>query len=169
MGFKCTSCKRGYLARPTANACLTRYGSKNQYECHGKVVPDADEKEPDVHTYQDGKLGHQGGTSKAAAEKALKKAENLQVKVHKAFVNVGSTGFTDDELIERFGDISARPRRIGLMHKGIVADSGERRDTMAGRKAVVWKLKCFCNGETNADQQRSESQSPSGVDAHAAG
>lgn len=32
------------------------------------------------------------------------------------------------------------PRRNELMHLGVIVDSGERRKTATGRKAIVWKL-----------------------------
>jgi hypothetical protein len=97
-----------------------------------------------VYTYADGKLPHQGGTSKIAAEAGLVKQESFAKQVFKHFVEVAAKGLTDCELIGITGNISARPRRIGLMHKGVVKDTGRRRLTMANRPAVVWALRCYC-------------------------
>lgn len=52
-------------------------------------------------------------------------------------------GWTDDELERWLGlphqTVSARRRELVL--KGLIEDSGERRKTRSGRKAVVWVLK----------------------------
>jgi len=51
-------------------------------------------------------------------------------------------GLTDDDLevITGLSHQSASARRNGLVRKRLVRDSGERRLTRSGRKAVVWVL-----------------------------
>ena len=49
-------------------------------------------------------------------------------------------GWTDAELIERFGTQSVRPRRIFLTAIGKLRDSGTTRKTRTGRNATVWAL-----------------------------
>ena len=90
-------------------------------------------------------------TSKAAAESLpnLNKMERLVLTVIR---DQGAHGATDDELIRLFtgpyfafnwAESTARARRVALMHKGLVVDSGKRRRTRPrgnrlGRWAVVW-------------------------------
>lgn len=56
----------------------------------------------------------------------------------------GEYGATDEEIIEAafaVGYVSAnslRPRRVELVRDNVVMDSGERRKTRSGRKAIVW-------------------------------
>ena len=48
---------------------------------------------------------------------------------------------TDEELSELMGDYpSARPRRWGLVRKGLVKDSGQTRKNRAGRSMIVWQV-----------------------------
>ncbi|MCH9682714.1 MAG: hypothetical protein K0V04_14865 [Deltaproteobacteria bacterium] len=50
---------------------------------------------------------------------------------------------TDDELCKYTGlrDNSVRPRRIDLVRRGLVEDSGAVRPTHCGREAIVWRLR----------------------------
>ncbi len=50
---------------------------------------------------------------------------------------------TDDELCEYTGlrDNSVRPRRIDLVRRGLVENSGAVRLTRSGREAIVWRLR----------------------------
>ena len=50
----------------------------------------------------------------------------------------GDYGATDAEIIEALGSHSYRPRRIALVQRNILKDSGLTRKTPSGRKAVVW-------------------------------
>jgi len=77
-------------------------------------------------------------TSRAAAESI--EAETLRGSVWLAIHKEGSEGATDEEIAERLGlaGNTARPRRRELAVRNIVADSGTRRTTRAGRKAIVW-------------------------------
>lgn len=55
--------------------------------------------------------------------------------------DLGEYGSTDSELQEHFGWDGSyqRPRRINLVHRGLVKDSGCTRSTKSGRAAVVWQ------------------------------
>jgi len=48
---------------------------------------------------------------------------------------------TDEQMQDALGmnPNTQRPRRVELVERGLVGDSGERRPTRAGRKAIVWK------------------------------
>lgn len=50
-------------------------------------------------------------------------------------------GVTDEEIVERarMAGNTVRPRRVELVQRGLVIDSGVRRPTRSGRKAVVWR------------------------------
>ena len=51
-------------------------------------------------------------------------------------------GLTSEELAERLGRdrLSVSPRLKPLVEKGLVRDSGRRRGTRLGRKAIVWEV-----------------------------
>ena len=52
----------------------------------------------------------------------------------------GRPGMTDEEITTRTGlaPNSVRPRRVELVARGLVKDSGMRRPTVSGRQATVW-------------------------------
>ncbi|GAG22106.1 unnamed protein product, partial [marine sediment metagenome] len=66
-------------------------------------------------------------------------ARNLERKV---FDLILARARTDEEIgdaLELEGN-TARPRRHSLVARGLVEDSGDRRPTHSGRKAIVWKV-----------------------------
>lgn len=79
------------------------------------------------------------GTSRAAARSVEHSSANARNMVLSA-INASLNGATDDEIEQRTGlrhqTASARRRELVLL--GEVRDSGERRATRSGRKAVVW-------------------------------
>jgi len=75
-------------------------------------------------------------TSRAAAARIHgEKRRKGRVVVLEFLIAQGSYGATDNEIIEATGlnPSTARPRRIDLMHDGLVEDSGRRRDN-----CTVW-------------------------------
>lgn len=78
-------------------------------------------------------------TSKAAAMSMLKPLGRLQQMVYDEILERG--GCTDLDLEVTLGLIgsTARPRRVELLRRGLIEDSGERRPTDSGRLAVVWR------------------------------
>lgn len=82
-------------------------------------------------------------TSLAAAqaiEPRLHRDEEIVLRVIRAR---DGFGITDDELEVHFtgngwAAPTARARRIALVRKGLVADSGKTRPTRTGRQATVW-------------------------------
>ncbi len=79
-------------------------------------------------------------TSKDAAAKIETKARTLRGTVY-SFLKISNLyGATDEELQTVLGmnPNTERPRRIELVELGLVKDSGRKRDTKSGRKAVVW-------------------------------
>jgi len=81
-------------------------------------------------------------TSREAAENFVDLNEKEQAVLN-YLKNRDFTGATDEELSDQFrpfgwAEPTARARRIALRHKGKVWDSGGRRYTRHGRKAVVW-------------------------------
>jgi hypothetical protein len=64
---------------------------------------------------------------------------NLRARVLKVIVDKG--GATDEEIetVTGLKHQTASARRRELVIRGLVEDSGERRLTTSGRKAIVWK------------------------------
>lgn len=78
-------------------------------------------------------------TSLQAAVLAEPLVNALQAKVFAQIKLCG--GATDEELQVALGlnPSTQRPRRIELVEKGLVRDSGKTRKTAANRNAVVWE------------------------------
>lgn len=78
-------------------------------------------------------------TSRAAAVRISKDAENLRGQVYAYLVSRGD-GATDEEGQAKLcmDGNTYRPRRRELELAGLVVDSGKRRPTSSGRDAVVW-------------------------------
>ena len=67
-------------------------------------------------------------------------------KVYDALLECDPRGLTDEEIIAltRLSPNTARPRRIELVNRGFVEDSGRRHRTNTGYPAILWRL---TNGE----------------------
>lgn len=80
-------------------------------------------------------------TSQAAAVAIAPDSSRLRAQVLAAIREHG--GLTDNQGIYLTGlsPSTYRPRRIELVQRGLVVDSGETRLTDSGRKAVVWRSK----------------------------
>lgn len=79
-------------------------------------------------------------TSKAAAlaiEHDLNRLESIVL----ALIREREEGVTDEQMQGLLGmnPNTQRPRRIALVARGLVRDSGEKRRTWAGRWATVWE------------------------------
>ena len=81
------------------------------------------------------------GTSWAAARDAALTAPNSRARVLRAFRVVYPAGLTDAELAPRvhLPLNSANKRRGELRDAGFGEDSGDRRPTPTGSKAIVWR------------------------------
>ena len=57
-----------------------------------------------------------------------------------AIRRAGADGLTDEEMLAavQLAPSTGRPRRIELVQRGLVRDSGNIRKTASGRSAVVW-------------------------------
>ena len=79
-------------------------------------------------------------TSRAAGEHIKPRANELQERVLKLIRDLGAQGATDDELqvFLQMNPSTQRPRRIELVEKGLVRNSGLTRATRSGRPATVW-------------------------------
>jgi transcription initiation factor IIE alpha subunit len=77
-------------------------------------------------------------TSIAAAASMLGAAAHSRRRVYTLLLARGP--LTDEEMQERLGmnPSTQRPRRIELVHAGLVRDSDQRRKTRSGRWAIVW-------------------------------
>ena len=88
----------------------------------------------------------ESATSKAAA--ASQTPESLTDKQRRVLsaIAIGwapdAPGMTDEEIVSRSGieANSVRPRRVELVARGKVKDSGKTRRTRSGRQATVWVL-----------------------------
>lgn len=80
-------------------------------------------------------------TSVAAALAIEPAAGTLRAEVLACLRRCGPQGATDEEMQwdMRMGPNTQRPRRVELVDRGLVVDSGLRRRTAAGRRAVVWR------------------------------
>jgi transcription initiation factor IIE alpha subunit len=78
-------------------------------------------------------------TSREAAALIEPKRPTLRARVLKAIKRYGA--LTDEEIQTETGlnPSTVRPRRIELVEMGLVRDSGRRRETRSGRRAVVWE------------------------------
>jgi hypothetical protein len=79
-------------------------------------------------------------TSVAAAGLIRPVAGALRQQVYDAVRGAGADGLTDEEGITATGMAANtyRPRRIELLERGLIVDTGNRRATKSGRSAVVW-------------------------------
>jgi hypothetical protein len=82
-------------------------------------------------------------TSRDAADQIATVAGRLRRTVYQWLAGRGAQGGTDEEIQ---GALSMpantqRPRRVELFDQGLVVDSGRRRETRSGRKAVVWVVR----------------------------
>jgi predicted transcriptional regulator len=83
--------------------------------------------------------GHKGGeTSRAAAEAVAATAPDVRRQVMAAIVARPST---PEEIASAIGvDLyTVRPRCSELKAAGLIEDSGSRRATKAGKRAIVWR------------------------------
>lgn len=79
-------------------------------------------------------------TSKAAADSMAERVTRLEAMVLDV-LDCLEDGATDEE-IDRCCRLSRtlRPRRVALVRRGLVRDSGRTRVTTSGRRATVWVL-----------------------------
>ena len=79
-------------------------------------------------------------TSFQAARRAHSSAGSWRTRVLVALDSVGEGGLTDEELQTRLGlnPSTQRPRRVELVHFGVIRDSGRTRPTRSGKQATVW-------------------------------
>lgn len=77
-------------------------------------------------------------TSREAAKSIVPHMDELCARVLDAIVLLG--GGTDEQIQARLGmsGDTERPRRVWLVGKGLVKDSGNWKPTKRGRKAIVW-------------------------------
>lgn len=81
-------------------------------------------------------------TEQEAARLMTPRAGTLREEALRAFTDALDTGLTDRELARVTGRYlySIAPRRVELTRQGWLVDSGQRRRTDRGSRAVVWKL-----------------------------
>lgn len=79
-------------------------------------------------------------TSREAAERIKPTAGTLMLVVYHAISGSVGRGLTDEEGIRatNLSPSTYRPRRCELVAAGRIRDSGVKRPTSSGRKAVVW-------------------------------
>ncbi len=94
---------------------------------------------------------HHSDTSFAAAEEA-EAGSGGQRRAVRDLLLLQQDGLIDEEIqhMLHMNPSTERPRRIELVKTGIAQDSGRRRNTSSGRKAVVWQLTIYAAGEAHA-------------------
>lgn len=82
---------------------------------------------------------HDSETSRKAAEQIFNDLNHLERVV--LFILTAHKFLTDEEMQAATGlhGSTQRPRRVSLVEKGLVRDSGTKRKTTAGRMATVWE------------------------------
>ncbi len=80
-------------------------------------------------------------TSIEAAESMEPHAPTLRERVYNLLKSQLINGMTDEEMQDTLlmNPSTQRPRRIELLNQGVIEDSGVKRLTKSGRKAVVWR------------------------------
>ena len=93
-----------------------------------------------MSTYPDAPGHRYVETSIAAADAIAPKLGRLQRMAEGAIRNAGEIGLTTDELEDLLGfqRWSLRPRTSELKRKGLICDSGRRRQNSTGKLAIVW-------------------------------
>lgn len=78
-------------------------------------------------------------TSREAAESIVPKMRKDQARVLD-YLRQHPEGATDEEMQDELemNPSTQRPRRIELVQRGSARDSGEKRNTHSGRRAVIW-------------------------------
>lgn len=81
-------------------------------------------------------------TSMEAAEAIQPDLARLEAVVLAAIRGSGAAGLCDHEgmLVTGLGGNTYRPRRRTLAMRGLVGDSGRRRLTPTGRRAIAWAM-----------------------------
>lgn len=80
-------------------------------------------------------------TASVAAAAAIRQdSARLRMEVYRHIKRCRKRGSTDEEGDDALdlGGSTYRPRRVELVEKGWVADSGKKRPTRSGRMATVW-------------------------------
>ena len=95
--------------------------------------------DPDLFDYTGLPYQRHSDTSLRAAIEAEPNAGTQRWKVLH-LLRATARGLTDHQMqsILDMNPSTQRPRRIELVEKGLVVDSGQRRQTPSGRWAVVW-------------------------------
>ena len=84
---------------------------------------------------------HSDTSRAAAASQPRAQLARYQARVLEVIRQSLAYGATDEEIARLFvtiGPNTVRPRRVELVARGLVRDSGIRRATASGRKATVW-------------------------------
>lgn len=104
--------------------------------------------QPDLFEFQQpyyGQAPHVIGsqTSLAASQSITDDLGKLQKVVLALFSRYGFVGLTDEEgtIESELREGTYRARRVELVAKGLLIDSGGTRHTKSGRRAVVWQIK----------------------------
>src|SRR5262245_31844963 len=98
---------------------------------------------PDPSTPGIGKFQRPGAAAETQREAALEAYPATGTWRRRVLVAIAETGGATDEEIQhhlRLNPSTERPRRVELVERGWIEDSGIRRRTSSGRSAVVWAL-----------------------------
>jgi len=79
-------------------------------------------------------------TSRDAAARALPGAATHAGRVLRCIVAAGVDGITDEQVSDRIGMSlnTVRPRRLEMVERGLVMDSGDTTVTASGASAILW-------------------------------
>lgn len=93
-------------------------------------------------------------TSREAATKIKNSAPHIRGRVYDLIKASRRYGRTDEEvqIMMALNPSTQRPRRVELVRAGAVFDSGRKRKTKSGRRAVVWIAAQFVEGAGSVDE-----------------
>jgi len=97
------------------------------------------------------KYQEHSATSFGSAMEIESDADTLRGRVLRCILGSGG-GLTDEEMQQglNLNPSTQRPRRVELVERGLVRDSGLQRKTRSGRNAVIWEI----SGPKSAGQKR---------------
>lgn len=109
--------------------------------------------EPNQHKQATTSAGHCGPalrrdaaeTSREAAERIAGHTGTQAAAVHRVLFERGAEGATDQEIQDATGlpTCSETPRRWAMVRSGLVVNSGTKRKTRSGCRAIVWQAREF--------------------------
>ena len=114
---------------------------------------------------QGGRVKQVQSTSLEAYEASKPRVSEMEARIVAYLQDRGSEGATDEEMDIAFGTEatrSNRPTRNALTKRGQVVNTGTKRKTKSGRRAIVWALQQYAEPSVTEPAQKPLGASPRG-------